>query len=116
MLSLTKLVVALSCTLGYVLAFDGEITYYTPGLGSCGETSTDSDAVVALSPSQFSQVPDACGKTIDITLGATTVKAKVVDKCPACASGSIDVSSTVFQSLAPLTEGRAKISWTYEGS
>ncbi|KAI2602761.1 RlpA-like double-psi beta-barrel-protein domain-containing protein-containing protein [Hypoxylon sp. NC1633] len=113
MLSLTKLVLALSCTLGYALAFDGDITYYTPGLGSCGKTNTDSDLVVALSPAQFSTVPDACGKKIQISLDGKKATATVVDKCPACSPNSIDVSSTVFQSLAPLTQGRAKISWSF---
>ncbi|KAI1137525.1 RlpA-like double-psi beta-barrel-protein domain-containing protein-containing protein [Hypoxylon sp. FL0543] len=113
MLSLAKLVVALSCTLGYAVAFSGDITYYTPGLGSCGETNSDSDKVVALSPSQFELDPKACGKTIQITAGNKTSTAKVVDKCPSCASGSIDVSSTVFQDIAPLTVGRTHVEWDY---
>ncbi|KAI1391869.1 RlpA-like double-psi beta-barrel-protein domain-containing protein-containing protein [Hypoxylon trugodes] len=124
MLSLTSIIVALSVALSHAAPLDprqtgtqtynGDITYYEPGLGSCGETSTDSDAVVALSPSEFSQIPQACGKSIKITgPDNKTVDAKVVDKCPACASGSIDVSSTVFQQLAPLSDGRIKISWTF---
>ncbi|KAI1379257.1 RlpA-like double-psi beta-barrel-protein domain-containing protein-containing protein [Hypoxylon crocopeplum] len=113
MLSLTKLVIALSCTLGYVIAFNGDITYYQPGLGSCGETSSDTDKVVALAPSQFASDPNACGKTIQISLDGKTTTAKVVDKCPACSDDSIDVSSTVFQDIAPLTVGRAQVQWDY---
>ncbi|KAI1409875.1 RlpA-like double-psi beta-barrel-protein domain-containing protein-containing protein [Hypoxylon sp. FL1857] len=113
MLSLTQFVVALSCTLGYAVAFSGDITYYTPGLGSCGETNSESDKVVALSPAQFALDPKACGKTIQISMDNKTTTAKVVDKCPSCASGSIDVSPTVFQDIAPLTVGRTKIEWDY---
>ncbi|KAI2619750.1 RlpA-like double-psi beta-barrel-protein domain-containing protein-containing protein [Hypomontagnella submonticulosa] len=113
MLSLTQLIVALSCTLGYAVAFNGDITYYEPGLGSCGETNSDSERVVALSPAQFAADPAACGKTIQISLDGHTTTAKVVDKCPSCSAESIDVSSTVFQDLAPLTVGRTQIEWDY---
>ncbi|KAI1200307.1 RlpA-like double-psi beta-barrel-protein domain-containing protein-containing protein [Nemania serpens] len=92
-------------------AFTGDITYYQPGLGACGETSADSDAVVAMSPSQYD---GSCGKTITITKGGKTARARVVDKCPACASGSIDVSSTVFQSLADLSVGRTTVHWKFD--
>ncbi|KAI1764376.1 RlpA-like double-psi beta-barrel-protein domain-containing protein-containing protein [Hypoxylon sp. FL1150] len=114
MFSLTKIVVALSFSLGYTLAFDGDITYYTPGLGACGETNTEADMVVALSPAQFATQPDLCGKTITIELGDKNATAKVVDKCPGCAAGSIDVSPSVFTQLASLDTGRAKVSWYIE--
>ncbi|KAI6085034.1 RlpA-like double-psi beta-barrel-protein domain-containing protein-containing protein [Hypoxylon rubiginosum] len=115
MFSLTQIVVALSFSLGYTLAFDGDITYYTPGLGSCGETNTETDKVVAMSPSQFSTIPDLCGKTITIEMGDKNTTAKVVDKCPACDANSIDVSPAVFTDLTPLDTGRAKISWSVDG-
>lgn len=91
--------------------FTGDITYYQPGLGACGETSSDSDTVVALSPAEYD---GSCGKTITITKGGKTATAKVVDKCPACASGAIDVSSTVFKSLADMAVGRTQVSWSFD--
>ncbi|XXH02813.1 hypothetical protein Hte_009200 [Hypoxylon texense] len=112
MLSLAQIIVGLSCTIGYVLGFDGDITYYTPGLGSCGQTDTEADKVVALSPSQFSTLPDLCGKDIVITLNGKNTTAKVVDKCPACSPNSIDVSPSVFQDLASLDAGRLQVSWS----
>ncbi|KAI1779068.1 RlpA-like double-psi beta-barrel-protein domain-containing protein-containing protein [Hypoxylon cercidicola] len=112
MFSLTQIIIGLSCILGYVLAFEGEITYYTPGLGSCGETDTEADKVVAMSPAQFSTVPDLCGKTITIEMDGKNTTAKVVDKCPSCDANSIDVSPSVFQDLASLDIGRAKINWS----
>ncbi|KAI1756410.1 RlpA-like double-psi beta-barrel-protein domain-containing protein-containing protein [Xylaria castorea] len=116
-MSLTRILIALSAA-GSALAiplynnssvaaqsqsFTGDITYYQPGLGACGETNSDSDAVVAMSPEQYT---GNCGKSITITKDGKTATAKVVDKCPACASGSIDVSSTVFESLVDLSVGR----------
>ncbi|KAI4860319.1 RlpA-like double-psi beta-barrel-protein domain-containing protein-containing protein [Hypoxylon rubiginosum] len=112
MLSLTQIVIGLSCTLGSVLAFQGDITYYTPGLGSCGETNTEADMIVALSPSQFEAQADLCGKTIAITVGHENATAKVVDKCPGCTAESIDVSPAVFKQIGSLDEGRLKVTWS----
>ncbi|GAW21018.1 hypothetical protein ANO14919_105310 [Xylariales sp. No.14919] len=92
-------------------AFTGDMTYYQPGLGACGQTNSDSEHVVAMSPSEFQ---GNCGKTITITKGGKTATAKVVDKCPSCASGSIDVSSTVFQSLVDLAVGRTTVTWSFD--
>ncbi|KAI0535417.1 RlpA-like double-psi beta-barrel-protein domain-containing protein-containing protein [Xylaria digitata] len=91
--------------------FTGDITYYQPGLGACGETNSDSENVVAMSPSEYE---GNCGKTITITKDGKTATAKVVDKCPSCASGAIDVSSTVFQSLVDLSVGRTTVSWSFD--
>ncbi|KAI0201982.1 RlpA-like double-psi beta-barrel-protein domain-containing protein-containing protein [Astrocystis sublimbata] len=90
--------------------YTGDLTFYQPGLGACGETSTDSEAVVALSPSEYN---GNCGKTIAIHKDGKTAKAKVVDKCPGCASGAIDVSSTVFSSLVDPSVGRTTVSWSF---
>jgi expansin (peptidoglycan-binding protein) len=126
MLSLTHILMALGAT-SSVLAiplnnnsttpaqrsqtFTGDITYYQPGLGACGETNSDSEAVAAMSPSEYN---GNCGKFITITTGGKKVRAKVVDKCPSCASGAIDVSSSVFTSLADLSVGRTTVSWSFD--
>jgi expansin (peptidoglycan-binding protein) len=89
----------------------GDITYYEPGLGACGWTNSDSEYVVALSPSQYG---GSCGKMISIAKDGKTVQAKVVDLCPGCASGAIDVSSTAFRALADLSVGRTKCTWSFD--
>ncbi|KAI3325943.1 RlpA-like double-psi beta-barrel-protein domain-containing protein-containing protein [Xylariaceae sp. AK1471] len=89
----------------------GDITYYEPGLGACGWTNSDSEYVVALSPSQYS---GNCGKTITITKDGKKVGAKVVDLCPGCASGAIDVSSTTFKQLVDLSVGRTTCTWFFD--
>ncbi|KAI2464389.1 RlpA-like double-psi beta-barrel-protein domain-containing protein-containing protein [Annulohypoxylon bovei var. microspora] len=113
MMSVTKIVAALSMSVGYALAFNGDLTYYQPGLGSCGETSSSTDHIVALAPAQFVSDPQACGKTIQITLNGKTATAKVVDKCMGCSDDSIDVSTSVFTELADLSVGRAQVEWDY---
>ena len=42
------------------------------------------------------------------------VDATVVDLCPGCASGSIDLSTGAFEQLAPLSAGRLQVSWDFE--
>ena len=44
-----KNILSLSVLAGLATAYSGDLTYYSAGLGSCGITSTGSDAVVALS-------------------------------------------------------------------
>ena len=42
------------------------------------------------------------------------VDAVVVDLCPGCASGSIDLSPAAFEQLADLSVGRIEVTWDYE--
>ena len=44
-----KSILSLSFLAGLAIAYRGDLTYYSTGLGSCGFSSTDSDAIVALS-------------------------------------------------------------------
>lgn len=103
----------------YVLT--GDITWYTTGLGSCGITSHDTDAIVALSVPMMKNGanPNAnplCGKTITIfnPTTYTTTQATVVDTCKACAYGDIDMSPTLFTTVAPAGDGRVHgIKWSF---
>ena len=71
-----------------ILAYEGEMTYYTPGMGSCGISSSDAEDVVALSipMMQNGANPNAnprCGSMIGIWNPNTKQlnHAKVVDTC-----------------------------------
>ncbi|XXG99453.1 hypothetical protein Hte_005792 [Hypoxylon texense] len=109
MLSITKIIVALGVMVAPVFCHSGDMTYYTPGLGACGETNTESDAVVAMSPAQYGH----CGKTIKIHYNGKTGSAKIVDKCPGCGGDGIDVSPKVFKEFADLSVGRVAVTWEY---
>ncbi|ORX49470.1 hypothetical protein DM01DRAFT_1338141 [Hesseltinella vesiculosa] len=90
----------------------GKATYYNTGLGSCGETNNDNELVVALSAADMSK--SYCGKSIKVTSGSKSVTATVVDTCPGCASGSIDLSPAAFKKLANLAVGViSPVSWTF---
>ena len=76
-------------------SFTGDLTYYSPGLGSCGVTSSDSDDICAVSHLLYDAEskgsnPNAnplCGRKIRATRFDEQVNAqrsvdlKVVDRC-----------------------------------
>ncbi|KAJ2988307.1 hypothetical protein NUW58_g4046 [Xylaria curta] len=107
--SVTKLVLTIALTVGSVLSFSGDMTYFNPGLGACGWTNGDGDAIAALSPSKSGN----CGRNIKIHYQGKSTSAKVVDKCPGCSAESIDVSPSVFEKLAPKDLGRVKVTWEF---
>ncbi|PVU91698.1 hypothetical protein BB559_004019 [Furculomyces boomerangus] len=105
--------------------FTGDGTYYDPGvgIGSCGLLNTTSQLVCALNYKQYGTNPnpnkaECCGKCALVSYTPPTgpkkeVKVQIVDRCPVCEFGSLDLSSAAFEKLAPLTVGRIKISWKY---
>ncbi|KAI0172484.1 RlpA-like double-psi beta-barrel-protein domain-containing protein-containing protein [Hypoxylon sp. FL1284] len=121
MRSLPSILLALAACASSAVAYSGDMTYYTPGLGACGKQNTEADHIVAVAPAQYGHDANpnnakVCGRRIKIKYGGRSATATVVDKCPSCASGSIDVSPAVFRQLAPLDKGRVKVTWSYVGS
>ncbi|KAI0139237.1 RlpA-like double-psi beta-barrel-protein domain-containing protein-containing protein [Pestalotiopsis sp. NC0098] len=106
--------------------FTGDLTYYAPGLGACGETSTSSDDIVSVSHIIFDAAstgsnPNAnplCGKKIRIERangsgGNSSVDVTVVDRCTGCAAADLDTTLSVFTQLAEEAEGRVQMSWAW---
>ncbi|KAG9249943.1 allergen Asp F7 [Emericellopsis atlantica] len=104
------------------LVHNGEITYYTVGLGACGEDDAGMDQVeniVALSHELMGTQSNGnpmCGQTITITVGGKSASATVRDKCMGCAMNDIDVSEKVFKALfgGSLTSGRQPVEWSFD--
>jgi hypothetical protein len=103
-------------------SFTGEITFYETGLGSCGETSTDSDHIVALSQILYDKYTPAgnannnslCGKFIHIEYGGKSTDVKVVDRCTGCAEHDLDLSPAAFDDLASESLGRLQgATWSF---
>lgn len=101
-------------------AFNGDLTWYTIGLGACGEDDTGkdmTDPIVALSyllMGTESNDNPYCGKTITISYGGKTATATVKDKCMGCAIHAIDVSQLVFtEVIGDLGVGRAPVTWWF---
>lgn len=93
-------------------SMSGSGTYYDVGLGSCGHKNSNSDMVAALS-SDLMDGGKLCGKSITVKGKKGSVTLTVVDTCPSCDSGDVDMSSAAFKELGSLDEGRIPITWSY---
>ena len=99
-------------------AFYGDMTFYTPGLGSCGAYSGLNDTIVAISAAKMNSGGNPsnnplCFTHITITNSAGhSEDATIVDTCPGCAEEGIDVTEDLFGRLADVNKGRVKVSWT----
>ncbi|KAL2204193.1 hypothetical protein CC79DRAFT_1277709, partial [Sarocladium strictum] len=98
----------------------GEITYYTVGMGACGEDDTGDDqskGIVALSHLLMGTQSNGnpmCGQTINIKANGKTATAVVKDKCMGCAEEDIDVSEMVYKQLfGGLGSGRMPVTWSF---
>ncbi|KAI0791835.1 RlpA-like double-psi beta-barrel-protein domain-containing protein-containing protein [Abortiporus biennis] len=93
----------------------GRGTFYYTGLGACGWTNHDSEAVIAISSSIFGKGGN-CGQYVQITntKNKKTTFAKTVDSCPGCGSGDLDMSPSTFQKLGTLDQGVLSISWHFQ--
>ncbi|RKP23626.1 RlpA-like double-psi beta-barrel-protein domain-containing protein-containing protein, partial [Syncephalis pseudoplumigaleata] len=100
----------------------GDGTYYDPeggvkgGIGACGWVYTNDDMVAALNAPQYgglvrSANSPVCGACILVTGPKGKVRVKIVDKCPVCKAGDVDLSEGAFLKIADKDAGRVKISW-----
>lgn len=55
----------------------------------------------------------ACGACVRVTGPSGEVTVKIVDRCPECAPGDVDLSQQAFEQIAELSAGRVPISWEY---
>lgn len=63
--------------------FSGDLTYYTPGLGSCGETNTATDLIAALNAPQMANGENPnknpnCGRKARVKTKKGSVTVKIV--------------------------------------
>ena len=87
------------------------------GFGSCGWNSKDSEYVVAVNSAQFNG-GSHCGKHIGIYNKKTgnMADATIVDECPTCERGSIDLSRSLFGYLnnGDMDAGTFPVIWWME--
>lgn len=89
----------------------GEGTFFdTNGQGNCSFDAT-TDLMVAAMNEQDYATAFSCGAYVAIDGPAGSVTVRIVDRCPECAPGDIDLSRQAFQQIAPLSAGRVPISW-----
>jgi len=56
---------------------------------------------------------NACGACIEVTGAKGSVILNVVDRCPECASGDVDMTMEAFEMIADVIDGRVPISWKF---
>jgi len=90
----------------------GEATFYNAtGAGACSFDSSKTDLMVG-AMNQFEYAgSQICGATVSVTGPSGTVVIRVVDLCPGCADGSIDLSPEAFAQIADTSLGRVPITW-----
>jgi len=54
-----------------------------------------------------------CGACARVKGPTGEVTVRIVDRCPECKPGDIDLSPQAFEKIAALSAGRVDISWTY---
>jgi len=81
------------------------------GGGNCSYPAPPADNLyVAMSPSEYDSAAP-CGSYLEVTGPDGSVRVKVVDQCPECATGHIDLSATAFARIAPLSAGLISVSY-----
>ncbi|KAI1431029.1 RlpA-like double-psi beta-barrel-protein domain-containing protein-containing protein [Xylaria sp. CBS 124048] len=124
----TNAIFAIAAAAGLVAAapleaqsMTGDLTFYTPGLGACGVTNGEGDAVVALGHALFDQFTPGtnpnlntlCGKQLQITSGGVSVVVTVEDRCVACDEFDLDVPVAIFSEFADPGVGRIQVTWDW---
>jgi expansin (peptidoglycan-binding protein) len=91
----------------------GDGTYYTTadGTGNCSFDASPNDLNVAAMNAVDYDHAAWCGACLDVTGPQGHVIVRVVDQCPECKHGDLDLSPQAFQQLAPLSAGRVSITW-----
>jgi len=86
--------------------------YVLQGLPNCSYPDPPSDGLyVALPPSEYASAA-ACGGYLQVSGPDGSVRVKVIDQCPDCAAGHIDLSEAAFAKLAPLSAGLISVTYT----
>ncbi|MDQ7904719.1 expansin EXLX1 family cellulose-binding protein [Phytohabitans sp. ZYX-F-186] len=79
--------------------------------GNCSYVSAPDDSLyVALGPSEYS-AGVACGGYLDVTGPKGKVRVLIMDQCPECEAGHLDLSKEAFAKIANPVDGDVSISY-----
>jgi expansin len=92
---------------------EGHAVFYDPGqaAGSCGLGPFPAGGRYASLPPRSYASGRACGSYVDVYGPAGPVRAEVVDVCPECAAGTVDLSRAAFARIAALGRGTVAVSY-----
>jgi expansin len=90
----------------------GQATYYNAdGSGNCSFDPSPSDLMVAAMNEIDYANAWLCGAYVEITGPKGTIVVRIVDRCPECPAGNIDMSAEAFARIADPVAGRVNITW-----
>jgi expansin (peptidoglycan-binding protein) len=94
---------------------EGVATYYTfaDGSGNCSFPPTPDDLNVAAMNNEEYAGSAVCGTCVFIQGPIGTVTVRIVDRCPECNVGHLDLSPSAFEQIARIEEGIVDITWHY---
>lgn len=103
----------IECT-GSLPLHTGTATYYdfADGSGNCCFPSTPHDLMVGAMNHTDYDNSYACGSCVAIDGPDSSIEIRIVDQCPECGPGHIDLSPLAFSRIAPLEDGRVPVTWS----
>lgn len=91
----------------------GDATYYgADGSGNCSFPAGPDPMVAAMNDADYAG-SGACGACASIQGPDGQITVKIVDRCPGCPQGDIDLSEAAFAMIAAPELGRVPITWRY---
>lgn len=91
---------------------NGIATYYdATGAGNCSFDATPNDLDVAAMNATEYAGSAVCGECVAITGPKGAVTVRIVDSCPGCGVGHLDLSQVAFAKIADVSAGRVPITW-----
>jgi expansin (peptidoglycan-binding protein) len=93
----------------------GQATYYTfaDGSGNCSFPATPNDLMVGAMNHVDYGDSAACGACAQVKGPNGSITIRIVDQCPECPQGNIDLSPDAFGKIADLAAGVVPITWSY---
>jgi expansin (peptidoglycan-binding protein) len=90
----------------------GVATYYAAdGSGACGFDPSPNDLNVAAMNQPEWAGSGVCGECVAVTGPKGNVTVRIVDECPGCEVGHLDLSQQAFAQIADVSAGRVTITW-----
>jgi expansin (peptidoglycan-binding protein) len=90
----------------------GEATYYdADGGGNCSFDPSPGDLMVGAMNQTDYRNSLICGAYIQVNGPKGAIVIRIVDRCPECPAGNIDLSREAFAEIADLVQGRVPITW-----
>lgn len=85
--------------------------YYATGAGACMFDPSPSDLQVAAMNAEEYDNAAMCGAYVNVIGPQGAVTVRIVDRCPECHAGHLDLSQEAFAQIADLPQGRVSITW-----